>query len=220
MASPCRTPVRRGRDASPRGRESPHVRQSALGFSDSGGLCYGTDTSNGEPVFVKEARPLTDCWGVGEERWDAPCFLRREFAMLGRLGDLGFCPGPVDLFEGSEHTFPGEQRVFATGMRSYWARNDVVIAPYIRSPGRGRRVGGENPSGAVEPIRMVDAVHRKGALIGDLSPENILIDPDSTKMWIVDFESAVTTDDEAPRTRARALSANGRGRETAGGSQG
>ncbi len=44
---------------------------------------------------------------------------------------------------------------------------------------------------------MVQAVHSRGVLLGDLSADNVLIDPLSGSLWLIDFESAAGMEDDA-----------------------
>ncbi|MFC9398028.1 hypothetical protein ACFTWS_33420 [Streptomyces sp. NPDC057027] len=168
---------------------------SAMGFSNSGGIYFGIDSQSQEAVFVKEARPLTNCWTVGDEVWDATTLLRREYGTLQRLTDMDCIPRPIDCFEEAEHTFLVEQRITALTLRQYWALNDVILAPYIRRPGRLAAWVDKFSSIAGSLIRMIQDIHERGVLLGDLSPENLLIDPRTMRMWLVDFESAVSQDD-------------------------
>ncbi|WP_190022444.1 class III lanthionine synthetase LanKC N-terminal domain-containing protein [Streptomyces hiroshimensis] len=163
----------------------------AVIFSNAGGIYHGLDTGTGQAVVVKEARPGTNCWAVDGEWWDAPRLLRHEYEMLCRLDGLPFVPRPVELFREWEHTFLAEEWVDAAGFHDFWAREEIILAPYIRRPGRLERFLPVFRHVAMTLIGMVTAVHERGVLLGDLSPQNILIDPDTQRMWFIDFESAI-----------------------------
>ncbi|WP_426367969.1 protein kinase domain-containing protein [Streptomyces sp. E-08] len=170
--------------------------ESAHGFSNAGGTYYGTDTVTGAPVFIKEARPLTNCWVRDGRSWDSTNILRHEFDVLEKLHPLPWVPAPVDCFEDAEHTFMVQERVTGMNVRQFWARNDVILSPYIRVPGRLENWVPIFRTVAEKLISMVIEVHGQGVLLGDLSPDNVLIDPETHDMWLVDFESAVMDEDD------------------------
>ncbi|MFE5871745.1 hypothetical protein ACFQ6V_24295 [Streptomyces roseifaciens] len=165
--------------------------EGAMIFSNAGGVYHGLDTGTGQAVVVKEARPGTNCWAVDGEWWDAPRLLRHEYETLCRLDGLPFVPQPVELFREWEHTFLVEERVDAIGFHDFWAREEIILAPYIRRPGRLERFLPVFRHVAMTLIAMVTAVHERGVLLGDLSPQNLLIDPGTQRMWLIDFESAI-----------------------------
>jgi hypothetical protein len=168
----------------------------ALGFSNAGGIYEAEDTATGRNVIVKEARPFTNCWTVGERVWDAVFLLKREFEVLHRLQDLEFVPTPIDLFECGTHTFLVEERIKGIALESYSAQEGVILAPYIRHQGRIERFVSGFVHLAQALISMVTTVHQHGVLLGDLSPRNVLIDPDTLRLSLIDFESAVIPRDE------------------------
>lgn len=171
--------------------------EGALGFSNAGGVYYGSDRATGQSIIIKEARPSTNCWSIGERVWDAVYLLKREYDVLRCLEDLDFVPKPIDLFQDWEHTFLIEERIDGVTHTAYWAQEDMVVAPYIRREGRIERFVPKFKHIAGTLIRMVTAVHERGVLLGDLSPGNVLINTETLHMWLIDFESAVQADDEA-----------------------
>jgi hypothetical protein len=171
--------------------------EEAFRFSNTGGIYHGSDTITGKPVVIKEARPLTNSSTVGDLEWDAVYFLRREYDMLTRLQNLDFVPHVMDLFEDAGHYFLVQERIFAARLREYLALNEVMLAPHIRRVGRIGKWTPKFKHIADTLIRMVSAVHKEGVLLGDLSPDNILINVESLQMWLIDFESAVQVNDDA-----------------------
>ncbi|MFJ8085500.1 class III lanthionine synthetase LanKC [Streptomyces sp. NPDC096205] len=171
--------------------------EGALVFSNAGGVYHGTDKITLEPVVVKEARRLTNCWTSEDRVWDAVDVLRHEYDMLRHLEGLDFVPRPIDLFRDWEHTFLVEERIEGIALHDFWARDDLILAPYIRREGRLERFVPRFRNVAEQLIAMVEQVHARGVLLGDLSPNNILIDPVTQRMRLIDFECAVREDDEA-----------------------
>lgn len=170
--------------------------ESALRFTNAGGAYVGTDTATGARVHIKEARPLSNYSTVGDRAIDAPHLLRREHRMLCRLADTGFVPQPVALFEEAGHTFLVQERLEGVNFRAFWARPQVIVAPYVRVPGRVDAWARVFKPVAEALIGVVLSLHERGVVLGDLSPGNVMIDPDSLQLWIVDFETAITADDD------------------------
>ncbi|WP_214317771.1 class III lanthionine synthetase LanKC N-terminal domain-containing protein [Nonomuraea sediminis] len=179
--------------------------EGAIRFSNSGGVYYGTDTRTAMPVVVKEARPSTNVMRVGEYATDAVTLLTREFTVQRALHDLAFVPRAIELFTAGEHTFMVQQRVEGEGLRPYWARNELILVPYIRRPGRIARWAPRFKAVAETLLRMVEAVHERGFLLGDLSSGNLMIDASSGRMWLLDVESAVAVGCSSAEMRHAAL---------------
>jgi hypothetical protein len=175
-------------------------RYSVLGaiyYSNSGGVYTGIDESTGATVIIKEARPGTNLWQVGDTIRDAPFFLRREYHTLLKLRGLPGIPAALDLFDEWEHRFLVETMVNGVTLESYFAQEDRIIAPYIHRQGRlpgfiqcfahvGRTL-----------VSLIAAVHENGIILGDLSPRNIMINPADLSISLIDFESAVATEGES-----------------------
>lgn len=171
--------------------------ERALSFSNAGGVYSGVDTVTDRRVVIKEARPFTNCWSIGDQYWDSVYLLEREYNVLRHLDGLSFVPSPIDLFKEWEHTFLVEEHVEGLSLDSYWAQEDVLLAPYIRRPGRIERFLPKFKRVAEALVSMVTAVHKRGVLLGDLSPRNVLINFETLQISFIDFESAVLEDDSA-----------------------
>jgi hypothetical protein len=171
--------------------------KGALSFSNAGGVYFGIDTATDQSVVIKEARPHTNCWSIGNKSWDAVHLLRREYRVLRHLEGLSFVPSAVELFKEWEHTFLVEERVDGLSLDSYWAQEEVLLAPYVRRPGRIERFVPRLKHVAEALVSMVREVHARGVLLGDLSPRNILINAETLRISFIDFESAVLADDNA-----------------------
>jgi serine/threonine protein kinase len=169
---------------------------NAITFSNSGGIYAGTDIVDGRQILLKEARPLTNYWTAGDEYLDAVRLLRQEYQMLCRLDGLGCVPEAIDLFEECGHTFLVEERISGLSLREYWALNDVILTPYIRRPGRIEAWLPRFKRIAEGLIEQVAAVHTRDVVLGDLSPGNVLVDPDTLGIRLIDMESAVSPTDE------------------------
>ncbi|MEX2566251.1 MAG: class III lanthionine synthetase LanKC [Cyclobacteriaceae bacterium] len=168
-----------------------YVIEGTFGFSNSGGVYYGVDTLTGQQIVIKEARPYTNCWKVNNTYWDALYLLEREFEILKHLQNSKFIPNPIELFSEGGHLFLVEERVNGSRLDSFWAQDDLILAPYIRRKGTVDRFIKKFKLIAKLLIQLVSEIHRMGVIIGDLSSRNILIDTDSYNIWLIDFESAI-----------------------------
>ncbi len=168
----------------------------AFGFSNAGGVYHGEDLATGRPIAVKEARPFTNCWLVGDETWDAVTLLGREYRTLRRLEGLAGVPSAIDLAHEGGHAFLIEERVDGGTLDAFWAQQDMLLAPYVRRPGAVDRFIEVFWPIARQLIRVLRSIHERGVVLGDVSPGNILIDAETLAVTLVDFESAVIPDED------------------------
>lgn len=169
-------------------RERYSIRK-ALRFSNSGGIYVAADGQTGQEVLVKEARPFVNRQRGGS--CDAVRTLEKEAEVLRRLQDRGFVPRFVDFFREWEHAFLVEEYLPGVPLSSFRALEEfglLVQRPVTREGvaafcHRFARLG-------LHLLEAVEAFHRRGVLIGDLSPSNILIDPETLSVKLIDFEGA------------------------------
>lgn len=161
----------------------------SLRFSNSGGVYEGEDVEAGAPVIVKEARPFVNTIEGGTG--DAVATLKKEAKVLQALAETPFVPRFIDLFQEWQHHYLVEEHLDGLLLSSYRALDDVglllqrpvteeAIDRFCRSFGQ---LG-------LNLLEVVEAFHTRGILIGDLSPSNILVDPDSLEVKLIDFEGA------------------------------
>jgi len=164
--------------------------QEALAFSNSGGVYRAVDTATGQMVVIKEARPHIDAWVGREFAVNAVKVLHREHNVLRRLQHLSWVPDVVELFHEWEHTFLVIGFVEGEPLAQYRARDDIILIPYMHVPERVSQFSVLLRTVALQLIDAVEAVHRVGVVLGDLSPNNVLINPDTLELRLIDFESA------------------------------
>lgn len=163
--------------------------EKALAFSTCGGTYAATDVLTKQPVLIKEARPLTTLSHDPQWRFYAADAILREQKILERLAPLTCVPRHLGCFQEGGHSFSVQQMIAARPFRQYRAQEDVILAPFDGEQQRVERfctAFREIGSNLLEAIR---AIHRRGIVIGDVSPDNVLVD-ESRKIHLVDFESA------------------------------
>jgi serine/threonine protein kinase len=163
----------------------------AVGFTNSGGVYLASDLSTGKDVIVKEARPLTNFWATESGWLDAATLLRHEHDILRQLE--GTCVvRALDFFKEWEHWYLVETLAQGEPLRRARARDkNSVIIHLHRDPLRVRAWLARFSTLAREILAALDEVHARGVVLGDLSPNNVFVDPDTYTVQIIDVESAI-----------------------------
>lgn len=167
--------------------------ESVLSFSNAGGVYRARDQQTGQAVVIKEARPWTCVWLLKDKSGyvDAPKIHEKEFRLLRRLDDLPYVPKAIDLFHEWEHLFLVEELVDGVPLTRYRAADDFVLVCQTGRQGRVRRFCQAFQRIALNLVRMLREIHGRRIVVGDLSPNNILIDRETQALRLVDLESAV-----------------------------
>ncbi|GAA2974481.1 class III lanthionine synthetase LanKC [Actinokineospora diospyrosa] len=168
----------------------PYRVDSALHFSNAGGVYRATRLADGAEVVLKEARPHA---GLDRAGRDAVTRLNHEYAVLRALDGITGVPRAHDLVTAGGHSFlvmdpaPGEV------IWTWVARNhplvtadptaDDLAAFTDRAQALGDRLAA-----------LLDEIHARGVVYGDLHPGNVLITEDE-RISLVDFEVAGSATD-------------------------
>ncbi|HET6858003.1 MAG TPA: class III lanthionine synthetase LanKC [Streptomyces sp.] len=169
----------------------PYRIESALHFSNGGGVYVGQDLRNGAKVVLKEARPHA---GLAADRADAVTRLERERDALQRLSGLGVAPEVLDWFTLGDHRFLVMEHLAGRTLNSFFAGRHPLLEPepdpaavaeYTRWALRIHR--------AVE--QAVAAVHSRGVVFNDLHMFNIMVGTDEESVRLLDFEAAAHIDE-------------------------
>lgn len=175
--------------------------EAPLAFSNRGGVYRAKDLLTGDTVVVKEARPLTSTWAAEGVMIDAVSTLRREHAILERLQVLAVVPRVVEIFDEWEHVFLVQEFVGGTPLSSYRARLDVALIPFTGELTKKRLFCTKFRTIGLHLLRAISEIHRLGIVLGDLSPNNVLIDPDTLEVRLIDLESATASDGSSKTNR-------------------
>lgn len=162
----------------------------ALAFSNSGGVYSAHDAESRERVVVKEARPYTLLWSTELGSVDAVSLLRREYEILNSLRDLSSFPRPIALFQEWEHWFLVQEFIGGQPLSRYRARDDVALVAHIYEPDRVAAFARVFRMIAQQLIAVIESVHARGFVLGDISPNNVFIDPETLGVRLIDVESA------------------------------
>jgi tRNA A-37 threonylcarbamoyl transferase component Bud32 len=167
--------------------------ERALQFSNTGGVYVALDAVTGRKVILKEARARVHNFSDID---DAAVMLRREYGVLQAIEGLGVAPRPIELFEEWEHLFLAEEYLEGyVPLRNYSAASGVFLDT---RPTRERVAAHlkKDFDLARKVAAIVDALHAKGVVWGDVSFNNILVHPETLDVKIIDLESAYRAGDE------------------------
>lgn len=167
---------------------------AVIKHSNAGGVYLGADAVSGEPVIIKESRPFT---GVDRHGTDNISRLRKEHRMLTKIAATGIAPQPYKLFQEWEHWFFAQQKVAGKSLRQWGVANNVLIHSAVDAE-RVRRWRDDVMHIAAALIDMVAVLHQHNIVFGDLSPNNVMIDPETLSMKLIDFEGAFEPGVDAP----------------------
>ena len=146
----------------------------AIRHSNRGGVYRALDERTREKVIIKEARPFVAAEVDGT---DARDFLRNEYETLRLLAPLRVATQPVSLFDYQGHTFLAEEEV-----------PGITLTAWVDAEVR-KRADRVIPLDRVLPIarQLVDlaaAVHDKGLVFRDFTPNNVMVTPDEALLLI------------------------------------
>ncbi|MEU9303176.1 class III lanthionine synthetase LanKC [Streptomyces sp. NPDC048269] len=159
----------------------------ALQFSNSGGVYTAEDTADDDrPVVLKEARPHTNI--NPRQDHDAVGILAREWMFLNRLADAGSYPAPIALFQHWEHHYIAEEFIDGSDIRSVLLERNPLARPGfdVEQSREFLKIFIAVFRGLARAIR---AAHERQVILGDFTPANLLIDPDTYAVTIVDLEA-------------------------------
>lgn len=165
-----------------------YVITGALRFSNKGGIYKARSVTGDRRFLIKESRPHIVIGSFTER--DAITALRAEHRALELLASSGFAPQPVDYFVLDGHHFLVMEELAAIPITKFRSFERISLL-FGRTRDRAQierfidifRIIAERLLAAVEEC------HRCGFVLGDLAAQNVLIDKETYRIWLVDFES-------------------------------
>ncbi|MGH3095000.1 MAG: class IV lanthionine synthetase LanL [Streptosporangiales bacterium] len=164
--------------------DNRYLVREAIRHSNKGGVYRAVDQRDGGDVVIKEARPHVEADDTGRDIRD---LLRGEARVLEEIAPLGVAPRLHSLFEQGGHLFVAEDLVPGVSLQGY-------ILDRIRESGWQRSV----PVAvrlASRLVELMDGVHRRGVVLRDFNPSNIMVQPDD-ELRLIDLELATVAADE------------------------
>ena len=170
----------------------PYEPQSALHFSNGGGVYLARDTRSDEHVVMKEARPHA---GLDNDQRDAVARLTRERETMQLLAGLDVAPAVRDHFVVGGHHFLVMDHIDGEPL------SQQIVARYpLVCPDPSREQIDQYTAWALDVCerleRAVAAVHERDIVLGDLHPNNVLVEDDG-RIVLIDLEIASSVGDNA-----------------------
>lgn len=169
----------------------PFSIESALHFSNGGGIYLGTRTDGADkrPVVLKEARPHA---GLDQRGVDAVARLGHERDILQRLDGVEAVPAVLGYLTAWEHHFLVQEYIEGEPLNLWFGRRFPLIHPDTDQDTVAdyRREALKVIAGVEEGLR---AIHARGVVFGDLHPRNLIVRPDG-RVAFIDFELASPAD--------------------------
>ncbi len=163
-----------------------------LSYSNTGGVYQATDTTTGETVVVKEARPFID---VGMDGADVTNRLEKEHRVLERLKSTGLTAKPLSLFYEWEHRFLAQQLIEGETLSDFVGQRDITLKASC-TPEDVAAWFNELKCVVINLANAIQTVHAHGIIVGDLSLGNVLIDPSTLEVKLIDLEGASEMDSD------------------------
>ncbi|MFI5529950.1 class IV lanthionine synthetase LanL [Kitasatospora sp. NPDC051853] len=159
----------------------------ALQHANRGGVYLADDRVGGGQVVIKQARPHVGSSLAGTDAQDA---LRNEARMLDLLAEGGVTPRKVEVFERSGSLFLVEEYIEGRDL-DRWARERLLPeADAGPEPEQAREL-------ALRLVDLVDAVHRRGLVLRDLKPGNLMM-TSGGELRLIDLEHVRKAGEVAP----------------------
>lgn len=171
----------------------PYQPENALHFSNGGGVYLARRLADHRQVVLKEARPHAGLDAAGR---DAVTRLRAERDALRRLAGI---PGVPDLYEYRtvwEHEFLVQEYLPGDSLFGWLSDNHPLVRATPTAADL-ERYAARVVHVADQVERVVAAIHARGMAIGDLHPNNILVDADD-RITLIDFETATGACEKPP----------------------
>jgi hypothetical protein len=161
----------------------PYTILEALHFSNGGGVYLAERVSDGTQVVLKEARPHA---GLDRGGRDAVERLQHEYGVLRRLEGIRGVPTAYEYLTVGEHHLLAMEHVPGDVIWK-WA---AMFHPLVDAAPSDADVAAYTAralalAGRVE--ELLDEIHDRGVIYGDLHPGNVLVTPDDA-VALIDFE--------------------------------
>lgn len=163
----------------------------ALAFTNTGGVYLAEDQETGLKVVIKEARPGTVIWGPGKVCLDSILVLKNEYATLEHLRGLFCVPQPVEIYQEWEHIFLVQTYFDGIPLANFRALEGIVIMSRMDDPEAIIRFCHTWRQVCIRLLDAVNDIHARNVIIGDISPGNVLIEPQTRELALIDFEGAL-----------------------------
>lgn len=162
-----------------------------ISATNRGGVYEALDLDSGSTVVIKEARPHVHRTTRGTATIDSHSLLEHEYDVLRHLDGLDCTVRAIKLFKEWEHLFMAEEKVQGIMLRTAAGRAEDLWLPYARNGMSFEDIQPKFYRLGKSLLDAVEAIHARGVIISDLSTNNVMVDPDSWDVRLIDFEAAI-----------------------------
>ncbi|MDC8757474.1 class III lanthionine synthetase LanKC [Janthinobacterium fluminis] len=159
---------------------------SVIKFSNAGGVYLAKNAQTQASTIVKEARPFI---GLDIANTDAVARLKKEFRILAHIADLKIAPKPFDLFQEWDHTFLAVEFIEGMTLRQHVVKTNKLIHAKTSASDMVKWLT-DIVTISMDIIRIFIKLHGRSIVFGDLSLNNIMINPSTLELTLIDFEAA------------------------------
>ena len=164
--------------------------ESAIFVSNAGGIYEATDRDNDRKVIIKERRPFVDL--TEEYKIDSVELLKNEYNILKELENCEFVPKVFDFFKEWEHYFLVLEHIEGYPLSNFRADEDFnILLKTNITYDEVEKFYFKFKKIAHNIVNAIEAIHKYGVIISDISPNNIIVNPETLEIKIIDFESAL-----------------------------
>jgi hypothetical protein len=160
--------------------------KKALAFSNSGGVYLAEDRNTGAEIVIKEARPYALMDRPGS---DAVKLLEKEQAILEVLRDTGITAEPLESFRDWENFFLAEEYIIGMDVREIMLTRSPLlrVQPSLHDSQEYYDIFRRLVSSLA---RGLNVLHDRDIIFGDLSANNLKVDPSTWAVRLLDLEGA------------------------------
>ena len=171
----------------------PYEIETALHFSNGGGVYLARDPTSGSRVVIREARQYAGLDSRGE---DAVARLTNEYNMLSRLHGLACVPKVLGHHTVWEHQFLAEEYIDGSTLLDEIIRRYPLVHPKPNEADLADYMSWAR--GTFDHLEAaLRKIHSRDVKVGDLHPSNIIVSP-TGRVVIVDFEFGSQLSDLSP----------------------
>jgi serine/threonine protein kinase len=175
-------------------RNGRYIMESALAFSNSGGVYLGTDRETQTKVVIKEARPYTNLSRGAE----AVSLLKKEHRLLMLLEEERLAPRPIEFFKDWEHYYLVEEYLEdAQPLRGYAVEHALALRTRPR-PEEFEEFFLWFRELYAKIASVLQRFHRRNIVFSDISLYNVMVLQDGKDVKFIDFEGAYERGVDAP----------------------
>lgn len=164
-------------------KDGRYIIKAALAHSNAGGVYVAEDTTTSEEVVIKEARPHV--YAID----NSVKLLQKEYRLLKKLADTGFVPKPIDFFRDWEHTFMVTEKLTGVTLANYRVQQSVStkVNPTLDDTQTFYNIFQKV---FLQFARYLKTIHERNIVFTDISPNNVIINPETLKVTLIDLEGS------------------------------